>query len=412
MRRRVFITGIGMVSPHGRAPESVFERLCAGESAIRKLRSGTEELGADVLLAPAELNIEGVIPKTQAFAMDRVAQMAVVAAHDALRAAGLTEAERSTAPAETAVYLGCGLGGSQAIQDAYRTYYERRSRRIKPTTVPLIMANAPAAHVSMRFGLRGPTYTYSIACASSAVAIGEALRAVRDGYIDTVVAGGAESMVNDGALCAWEMLGVLAKEHPEGAMASSRPFSVDRSGFVLGEGAACLVMECEESMRARGVAAIAELVGYGCASDAHNLTQPSVDGQARAMSMALRDGRVEPAQVGYINAHATATPTGDNVEIAAIKQTFDRHAKALAISSTKSMHGHLVGAAGALECAITAMALQRRRIPPTAFLREPDPACDLDCVPCEAREARGIEYAMSNSFAFGGTDAALILRRA
>lgn len=412
MGRRVYITGIGLVAPHGREPEAVFQRLCAGESAIRKLRSGTEELGADVLLAPAELSIEEVIPRTQAFAMDRVAQMAVVAAHDALRAARLIDAERSVAPEGMGVYFGCGLGGSQAIQDAYRTYFERRSRRIKPTTVPLIMANAPAAHVSMRFGLRGPTYTYAIACASSAVAIGEAFRALRDGYVDAVVAGGAESMVNDGALCAWEMLGVLAKEHPTGAAASSRPFSADRSGFVLGEGAACLVMECEEAMRDRGVDPIAELAGYGCASDAHNLTQPSVDGQARAMALALRDARIEPRQVGYVNAHATATPTGDNVEIEAIKQTFGHHARALAVSSTKSMHGHLVGAAGALECAITAMALQRRRIPPTAFLHDQDPACDLDCVPCEAREAPALEYALSNSFAFGGTDAALVLRRA
>ncbi|MCC7548031.1 MAG: beta-ketoacyl-[acyl-carrier-protein] synthase family protein [Burkholderiales bacterium] len=412
MRRRVFVTGIGMVSPHGCATDAVFERVCAGESAIRKLRSGTEELGADCLLAAAELNIEGIIPRAQAFAMDRVAQMAVVAAHHALRSARLLDGERGAVPAQAGVYMGCGLGGSQAIQDAYRTYFERRSRRPKPTTVPLIMANAPAAHVSMRFGLQGPSYTYSIACASSAVAIGEAFRALRDGYLDTAVAGGAESMINDGTLCAWEMLGVLAKEHVEGAAASSRPFSSDRTGFVLGEGAAVLVLECEDTMRARGGAPIAELAGFGCASDAHNLTQPCADGQARAMDRALRDARLEPERIGYINAHATATPTGDNIEIDAIKRSFGAHASSLAISSTKSMHGHLVGAAGALECAITALALQRRRIPPTAFLREQDPACDLDCVPCKARDVPDLDHALSNSFAFGGTDAALILGRA
>lgn len=412
MRRRVFVTGIGMVAPHGCVPDTVFERLCAGESAIRKVRSGTEELGADCLLAPAELSIEGIIPKPQAFAMDRVAQMAVVAAHHALQDAGLDEAGGTALAGDAGVYLGCGLGGSQAIQDAYRTYFQRGSRRLKPTTVPLIMANAPTAHVSMRFGLRGPSYTYSIACASSAVAIGEAFRALRDGYLDRVLAGGAESMINDGTLAAWEMLGVLASEHPEGAAASSRPFAADRSGFVLGEGAAVLVLECEEAMRARGAVPVAEVVGYACASDAHNLTQPLADGQARAMSQALADARLDPQRVGYVNAHATATPAGDNIEIEAIKRTFGAHAQALAISSTKSMHGHLVGAAGALECAITALALQQRRIPPTAFLRAPDPACDLDCVPCRAREAPQLAYAVSNSFAFGGTDAALVLGRA
>jgi 3-oxoacyl-[acyl-carrier-protein] synthase II len=208
------------------------------------------------------------------------------------------------------------------------------------------------------------------------------------------------------------MLGVLAKEHPEGAAGSSRPFASDRSGFVLGEGAAALMLECEEAMRNRGAVPVAELVGYGCTSDAHNLTQPATGGQAQAMRKALADAHLAPERIGYINAHATATPTGDNVEIDAIKQAFGAHARALAVSSTKSMHGHLVGAAGALECAITALALRHRRVPPTAFLREQDPACDLDCVPCVARDVPDLEFALSNSFAFGGTNAALILRRA
>ncbi len=412
MRRRVFITGIGLVSPHGVVPEEVFERICAGQSAIRKVRTGTEELGRECLLAPSEFTIDGIIPKTQSFAMDRVAQMAVVAAHHALERAGLMGAFEPMAPSEAGVYFGCGLGGSQAMQDAYRTYFERRSRRPKPTTVPLIMANAPAAHISMRYRFQGPSLTYSIACASSAVALGEAFRALRDGYVDTVLAGGAESMMNDGTLAAWEMLGVLAKEHPEGAAASSRPFAADRSGFVLGEGAAALVLECEASMRARGAIPVAEMVGFGCASDAHNLTQPSALGQAQAMRKALQDALLPPERIGYINAHATATPAGDNVEIDAIKQAFGAHARMLAVSSTKSMHGHLVGAAGALECAITALALRHRQMPPTAFLTQPDPDCDLDCVPCVGRDAPDLEYALSNSFAFGGTDAALILRRA
>jgi 3-oxoacyl-[acyl-carrier-protein] synthase II len=409
-RRRVFVTGLGLVSPHGGDPGAVFERLYAGESAIRKVRSGSAEFGSDVLMAPSEFDPAGMIPKSQLFTMDRVSQMAVVAAYRALATAGLLADDRG--PADAGIYMGCGLGGAQAIQDAYSTYYQRRSRKVKPTSVPLIMPNAPAAHVSMRFGILGPSLTYSIACASSAIAIGEAFRAMRDGYLDRALAGGTEAMLNDGTIVAWESLSVLAKEHPDGPAASSRPFAADRTGFVLGEGAAALVLESEEAMRAHGAQPLAEIVGYGASSDAHNLTQPALGGQVRAMRLALTDAGLEPATIGYINAHATATPVGDKVEIDAVKETFGAHAQQLAISATKSMHGHLVGAAGALELAITVLALQQRRLPPTANLTAPDPACDLDCVPCRGREAPGLEYALSNSFAFGGSNAALIVRRA
>jgi 3-oxoacyl-[acyl-carrier-protein] synthase II len=273
------------------------------------------------------------------------------------------------------------------------------------------MTNAPASHISIRFRILGPSLTYSIACSSSAVAIGEAFRAIRDGYLDCALAGGTESMLNDGAIVAWDGLGVLAKEHPDGAAASSRPFSKDRTGFVLGEGSAAIVLEAHEAMRSRGAQPIAEVVGYGASSDAHNLTQPAVDGQVRAMRAALADAGLPPEAVGYINAHATATPAGDKIEIDAIKQTFGGHARRLAVSATKSMHGHLVGAAGALEFAITVLALKKRRLPPTANLTMPDPECDLDCVPCVGRQAPQLEYALSNSFAFGGSNAVLVARR-
>ena len=391
-------------------PAAAFERLYAGESAVRKVFSGTAELGNDILMAAAEFDPAGLIPKAQLFAMDRVAQMAVVAAHRAMASAGVLAGEHG--PADAGIYMGCALGGAQAIQDAYNIYYQRRSRKVKPTSVPLIMPNAPAAHISMRYRILGPSLTYSIACASSAIAIGEAFRAVRDGYLERALAGGTEAMLNDGSVVAWESLGVLAKEHADGPAASSRPFAADRTGFVLGEGAAVLVLESEETMRARGAQPLAEIVGFGASSDAHNLTQPAIGGQVRAMRLALADAALEPAAIGYINAHATATPVGDKVEIDAVKEVFGEHARRLAISATKSMHGHLVGAAGALELAITVLALQRRRLPPTANLTVPDPGCDLDCVPCRGREAPGLEYALSNSFAFGGSNAALIARRA
>jgi 3-oxoacyl-[acyl-carrier-protein] synthase II len=273
------------------------------------------------------------------------------------------------------------------------------------------MASAPAGHISMRYKICGPTLTYSVACASSAIAVGEAFRALRDGYLDCAIAGGTESMMNDGTIAAWEALTVLAKEHTDGPAASSRPFDKGRTGFVLGEGAAMLVLETEDAMRTRGAQPIAEIVGYGASSDAQNLTQPAADGQVRAMRAALADARVAPERIGYINAHATATPVGDTIEIDAIKETFGGHARRLAVSSTKSMHGHLVGAAGALEFAISALALARRKIPPTANLTDPDPDCDLDCVPLVGKEAPDLEYALSNSFAFGGSNAALIARR-
>ena len=408
-RRRVFVTGLGLVSPHGGDPAAAFERLYAGESAVRKVYSGTAELGNDVLIAAAEFDTAGLIPKAQLFAMDRVAQMAVVAAHGAMARAGVLAGEHG--PADAGIYMGCGLGGAQAIQDAYGIYYQRRSRKVKPTSVPLIMPNAPAAHISMRYRILGPSLTYSIACASSAIAVGEAFRAVRDGYLERALAGGTEAMLNDGSVVAWESLGVLAKEHADGPAASSRPFAADRTGFVLGEGAAVLMLESQETMQRRGAQPLAEIVGFAASSDGHNLTQPAIGGQVRAMRMALADAALEPAAIGYINAHATATPVGDKVEIDAVKEVFGEHARRLAISATKSMHGHLVGAAGALEFAITVLALQRRRLPPTANLTVPDPDCDLDCVPCRGREAPGLEYALSNSFAFGGSNAALIARR-
>lgn len=334
--------------------------------------------------------------------------MAVVAAHQSLEHAGLLSGD--TDLSTTGVYLGCALGGAQTIEESYQRYFVKKTRLARPTTIPLIMPNAPAGHISMRYKLHGPSQTYSIACSSSSTAIGEAFRAIRDGYLERVVSGGTESMLNDGSVACWEALTVLAKEHHEGAHASCRPFAKDRSGLVLGEGAAVLILESEVLVTARGVQPLAEIVGYGASSDAHNLTQPAAEGQVRAMRTALDDAMLDPTSIGYINAHATGTQAGDKIEIDAIKILFADHAHRIAVSSTKSMHGHLLGAAGALEFAITVMALKRRQIPPTAHLTQPDPDCDLDCVPCSGRPSPELDYALSNSFAFGGSNAVLIAR--
>tara|TARA_B100000809_G_C15111360_1_gene520733 strand:+ start:501 stop:1736 length:1236 start_codon:yes stop_codon:yes gene_type:complete len=407
--RRVFVTGLGLVSPHGEDPAKIFERICLGESAIRLVQSGVPGLGTDVLLASIDFEPGDRINKADLLFMARAAQMAVVATRNALEDSGLMADGRG--PEEAGVYMGCGLGGAEILQRSYRTYFERHSRRVRPTTVPLIMASGPASQVCMRFGIRGPAQTYSIACASSSVAIGEAFRSIRDGHSDVVIAGGAEAMLNDGSVAAWQAVGVIAKEHTDGAGASCRPFDLERTGLVLGEGAATLILESEERAAARGAELLAEIIGFGASSDAHKLTEPSVEGQERAMRNALEDAGVPADAVGYINAHATGTPAGDPVEIEAIKRVFGATAQRVAVSSTKSMHGHLVGASGALECAIAAMALHERRIPPTANLTVPDPACDLDCVAHVGRDAPDLEAALSNSFAFGGSNATLVLRR-
>jgi 3-oxoacyl-[acyl-carrier-protein] synthase II len=377
---------MGFETPHGQDPRGVFERLFQGESAVQMVRSGTAEFGSDVVLAPVDFDPGDTIPKVPLLFMARAAQMAVVAAHKAIRSTGLLVDDRG--PRDAGVYMGCGLGGAEIIQEGYRTFYEQKSKRFKRSTVPMIMANAAAAHISMRYKIQGPAHTYSIACSSSTVAIGEAFRAVRDGYLEVAIAGGTEAMLNHGSIAAWERL------------------------VVLGEGAVILVIENEDRVSARRATPVAEIIGYGSSSDAHNLIEPLADGQERTMWNGILDSGIDPGEVGYINAHATGTPTGDPVEIDAIKRVFGAHARQLAVSSTKSMHGHLVGAAGALECAITALALSEGRIPPTANLTTPDPACDLDCVPGVGRAVPDLAVAMSNSFAFGGSNATLVLRKA
>ena len=407
--RRVFVTGLGFVSPHGEDPADVFDRIYGGESAIRMVRTGTPDLGADVLLASVDFEPGDRIGKVDRLFMARVSQMAVIATRNALEDSGLLVA--GSGPEEAAVFMGCGLGGSEIIQQSYSIYFERHRRRGRPTTIPLIMTNAPASQVCMQFGIHGLAHTYSIACASSSVAIGEGFRSIRDGYTDVVIAGGAEAVLNDASVAAWQAIGVIAKEHADGAGASCRPFDLERTGLVLGEGAVSLVLESEERAVARGRVPLAEIVGFGASSDAHELTQPSTDGQVHAMCHALEDAGLPADAVGYINAYATGTLAGDAIEIEAVKRALGAAAHNVAISSTKSMHGHLIGASGALECAITTMALDQRRIPPTANLTVPDPACDLDCVAGVGRDAPDLEVALSNSFAFGGSNATLVLRR-
>jgi 3-oxoacyl-[acyl-carrier-protein] synthase II len=340
--------------------------------------------------------------------LDRVSQFALVAAAEAIADAGglFEHDDRNT----TGVFVGTGMGGAQSTDEGYQTVYEERSDRVKPYSVLMAMNNAAAAWIGIDHQLLGPNFTFSSACSSSSVAIGEAWKRIATGELDVMVAGGSEAPLTFGTLKAWEALKTMAQEDPEDPSASCKPFAKNRSGLVLGEGAAMVILESWERAMARGAHIHAELAGYGLSMDAEHITRPTVAGQARAMARALESAHMSGGDVGYVNAHGTATLANDAVETAAIKEVFGPGARALSVSSTKSMHGHLLGAAGALELAATVLAIEKRVLPPTMHLTHADPECDLDYVPGHARPVDMLTGAMTNSFAFGGTNVSLVCR--
>lgn len=411
--RRVAITGLGVVSAAGCGRAAFWDALQQGQSGLRSIEVPFPTGPESVVAGAIDFTPDSHFPRSRLMTLDRTAQFALVAAREALAQAGLTDdTQRSQAyeAARFGVSMGTGMGGSGSTDVAYTELLERKAARLRPMTVVLAMCNATAAHLAMDFGLKGPSSTVSNACASSAVAIGEAMRQIRHGYADAMLVGGTEALLNRGTIKAWQAMQTLAKAHPEGAHASCRPFSADRSGLVLAEGAAMLVLEAWEAAQARGAPILAELVGYATSTDAHHLTQPQADGQARAITLALADAGLAAQDIGYLNAHGTATEVGDVVETEAIKQAFGGAAARLPVSSTKAVHGHAMGAAGAMEFVASVLALQNGMLPPTAFLDTPDPRCDLDYVPGVARQAYGLKAVMSNSFAFGGSNAVLVAK--
>ncbi len=416
--RRVAITGMGVVSAAGTGSDEFFAALLAAQSGIHFLEvnfpTGTE----NVVAGSINFDPDQHFARARLLTMDRVSQFALVAAREAMTQAGLggvlADGTGSTPflPERFGVSLGTGSGGAGSTEAAYTALLEQKVSRLRPMTVVLAMNNAIAAHLSMEFGLKGPSSTVSNACASSATAIGDAFRQIRHGYADAMLVGGAEALLNRGTIKAWQAMHTLAKLHTDGAHASCRPFSIDRSGLVLAEGAAMLVLEDWDSAERRGATILAELAGYASSTDAHHLTQPQAQGQANAMALALKDAGLNAGDIGYLNAHGTATDVGDVVETAAIKLAFGDAALPLAVSSTKALHGHAMGAAGAMEFMASVMALRSGQLPPTAFLERADPRCDLDYVPLQARDRAGMRAVMSNSFAFGGSNAVLIAKAA
>jgi 3-oxoacyl-[acyl-carrier-protein] synthase II len=397
----VAITGLGVVSPHGSDTRAMFAALMRGESAIQPV---FPELARPAVAALAPFDASRWFTKLQLVGLDRVSQMAVAAAELAVADAG---GHDGLDPSRLGVYVGCGMGGTGSLDAAYHAAFQKGGR-VPPLTIPALMANAPAAHVAMREGARGPVLTYSVACASSAVALSEAAKAVACGDVDMALAGGSEAIVVPGSMMAWQAMQTLANVDAVGPGASVKPFDAHRSGFALGEGAAFLVLERQTQAMARHVRVHALLRGWGLTCDATHLTKPDAAGQARALADALRRAQMSPADVGYVNAHGTATRVGDAVECEALAAVWGTDLQSLRVSSTKALHGHLLGGAGALEAVITVLALQARRAPPSAHCQQQDPACDVLLVPSGGADIDGAGAAMSSSFAFGGTNSALL----
>ena len=401
----VVVSGIGLISPHGDDNDAVFGALMRGESAVRPV---FPELAKPAAAATVDFDETRWFTKLQLAGVDRVSQLAVAAADLAVKDAG--NACEGADPARIGVYAGCGMGGAAALEAAYTV--GNRGGRVQPLTIPAFMLNAPAAHVAMRHRAQGPVLTYSVACASAAVAIAEAAKAIRCDEVDVAIAGGSEALIVPGVIVAWQAMQTLASFAPGEAARSCRPFAAERSGFVLGEGAAFLVLESAERARRRGARVYAELAGSGLSCDAAHLTKPDAPGQQRALRTALAQAGLKPAEVGYCNAHGTATRVGDVVESDALRSVWGEAIDGLRVSSTKALHGHLLGATGGLEAAITVLALYHRRLPPNAHCDTIDPACPLNLVLQAGTTAPDLQAAMSNSFAFGGTNSVLLFKRA
>ncbi len=408
--RRVVVTGVGLITPIGIGNRPSWKGLLEGHSGAGPITlfdasRHTTRFACEVKGFDATNWVE----KKDIKKMDRFVQFAVAAAQFALEDAGLT-IERSFAD-RVGVYIGSGIGGFATIEREHETMLKSGPRRISPFFIPAAIINLASGWVSIRTGAKGPNSATATACATSGHAVGDSFRLIQRGDADVMIAGGSEAAITAlavGGFCAMRALSTR-NDAPEKA---SRPFDKDRDGFVMGEGAGIVVLEERERALGRGARIYAELVGYGMSSDAFHISSPADDGDGiiRVMKATLADAAVAPEAVDYINAHGTSTPSGDPIEILASKKVFGDHARKLAISSTKSMTGHLLGAAGGLEAAITALAVHEQTLPPTINLENQDPACDLDCVPNAARKAK-VEYALSNSFGFGGTNAALLFKR-
>lgn len=409
--RRVVVTGVGLVTPLGTGVEKNWEALTAGRSGIGPItRFDTSDFASRIAGEVRDFNPLDWIEKKEVKKMDLFIQYAMGAAEQAMRQSGLKIDDDNAD--HVGVLVGVGIGGLITIEENHLIFLESRLKRITPFFIPKLISNLAPGHIAIRYGARGANLTTTSACASGSHAVGEAYRMIRGGYLDAAITGGAEA-----ALCSLGVGGFVAmralstrNESPETA---SRPFDRERDGFVMAEGAAALILEERDQAIARGAKILAEIVGYASNADAYHITSPSPEGHgaAKCMQLCLDDGNLEPAEVDYINAHGTSTPQGDVAETQAIKHVFGEHAAKIAVSSTKSMTGHTLGAAGAIESVFTVLTVERGVLPPTINHEYPDPECDLDYVPNQARPAK-IRLALNNSFGFGGANTTLAFRPA
>lgn len=408
--RRVVVTGIGAISPIGLTAPANWESLMAGRSGVRTITLfNTDQLNCTIAGEVAGYEPEKVFPTKELKKMDRFIQFALIAGEEALKHSGLDLSKEDGEMIGSCV--GVGIGGLPEIQEQVDTLINKGPRRVSPFFIPMVIGNLAAGQLSIKYGLKGPNTCITTACSSSAHAIGESVRTIQRGDADVMFAGGAEAVLCRTGIAGFCALRALSTRNdaPEKA---SRPFDKDRDGFVMGEGGAILILEEWERAKKRGAPILAEITGYALNSDANHITQPAPNGEggARCMKVALRGAKLNPDQIDYVNAHGTSTPIGDVMETLALKSVFGDHAHKLGVSSTKSMTGHLLGAAGALEAVYCVQALQSQVMPPTINLENPDPQCDLNYVPHEP-QAKKMTHTLSNSFGFGGTNATLIFSR-
>ena len=410
MARRVVVTGVGLVSAVGNTTEETWASLLAGKSGIGPITQFDASQHSSKIAAEVK-NFDPLkfIDKKDVKKMARFIHLAMGAAAEAMKTSGLQVTADNAD--RIGVHLGSGIGGFEIMEREHRNLLHGGPRKISPFFVPAMLVNLAAGNVSIRYGAKGPNEATCTACTSSAHSIGDSYKIIARCDADAMIAGGSEAAITALSVGGFAAMRALSTRNDEPEK-SSRPWDSARDGFVIGEGAGILILEELEFARQRGAKILAEIVGYGMSGDANHITAPADDGDGayRVMQNALRDAKVEPDRVGYVNAHGTSTPLGDRIETTAIKRAFGEHAYKIAVSSTKSMTGHLLGGAGGLEAGVTVLAIRDQILPPTINLDKPDPECDLDYVPNHARKA-ALEFAMSNSFGFGGTNGALLFRR-
>lgn len=410
MQRRVVVTGMGLVTAVGIGVEQTWQNLLAGKNGIGRITLfDPTDYVTQIAGEVKDFQPEQFIDKKDARRMDRFVQFGMAASKMAMEMAGYDQPFEGQEAERVATILGSGIGGLGTLEEEHKTLLAKGPKRLSPFFIPMMIVNLLPGHVSIRWGARGPSWSPVSACATGAHAIGEAFKTIQRGDADVAICGGAEAAITPLGIGGFNAMRAMStrNDSPETA---SRPFDKDRDGFVQGEGAGMFVIEELEHAKKRGANIICEIVGYATNADANHITAPSPDGAPRCIELALRDAKLRPEEVGYINAHGTSTELNDANETAAIKKVFGDHAYKLAVSSTKSMTGHTLGAAGGIEAVISALAISRGVLPPTMNYTTPDPACDLDYVPNQAREVR-VDAAISNSFGFGGTNVVLAMRR-